>query len=131
VAIPQLLVELMVNAMESIQAETGRVTVRTRPLAETAGVRVEILDSGAGIPEDLISTIYEPFFTTKGTLQSTGLGLAVVYGIVESHKGTIVCQSKLNVGTTFTIDFPVEKPDRDGRDDAPARPVKGGDAPPG
>ena len=50
--------------------------------------------------------MFEPFFTTKQASEGTGLGLAVTYGIVNKHGGTIICESKLNEGTTFTITIP-------------------------
>jgi signal transduction histidine kinase len=63
-----------------------------------------VADDGKGIPEDIIPHIFEPFFSTKE--KSTGLGLSVVYGVVEQHNGTIGVASKVNQGTTFTITLP-------------------------
>ena len=67
---------------------------------------IKIQDSGVGIPADVIDKIFEPFFTTKKEEKGVGLGLPVVYGIVQRHKGTIHVESKLNQGTTFTIQLP-------------------------
>jgi two-component system, NtrC family, sensor kinase len=81
---------------EAIHWEGG-----ARPMAE---IRVE--DSGSGIsPEDL-ARIYEPFFSTKGN-RGTGLGLAVTWGIIESHQGTIDVQSEVGKGTQFTVRLPL------------------------
>ena len=68
---------------------------------------IEIADTGVGMDENLQSRIFEPFFTTKGFDQGTGLGLAVVYGIVKNHNGLIEIESKPMKGTTFRVYFPV------------------------
>ncbi len=108
-ALQQLLVEIMVNAMESLDAAGGRVTIRTREVAASGTIRIEIEDTGKGIPEDLLSSIFEPFVTTKEAERGTGLGLAVVYGVVQDHDGTISVDSRMDAGTLFTIDLPDRK----------------------
>jgi len=72
-------------------------------------VRIEITDSGIGIPEDIINNIFEPFFTTKGEREGTGLGLAIVYGIIINHHGCITVESTPGEGTKFEIYLPVSK----------------------
>jgi two-component system NtrC family sensor kinase len=107
--IQQMLLALVMNALEATPAD-GRVTVSAH-VDETAGrVRIEVVDTGHGIPPDLIDKIFEPFFTTKEQGAGVGLGLAVVYGIVERHRGTIHIASEPGRGTTFTIDLPVRQP---------------------
>jgi len=69
-------------------------------------IRISVADSGVGIPPQLLSRIYEPFFTTKELGKGTGLGLSVVYGVVRSHNGYINVKSELNSGTEFTIYLP-------------------------
>jgi signal transduction histidine kinase len=69
-------------------------------------VGIVIRDTGIGIPEEALPHIFEPFFTTKESGKGTGLGLAVVYGIVERHNGKITVQSKPTSGTVFTMVFP-------------------------
>jgi CheY-like chemotaxis protein len=69
-------------------------------------IELAISDTGGGIEKAIVQHIFEPFFTTKETGKGTGLGLAVVYGIVKKHDGFIFCESELNKGTTFTILFP-------------------------
>ncbi|HUN64772.1 MAG TPA: PAS domain S-box protein [Bacteroidota bacterium] len=69
-------------------------------------VLLSVVDSGCGIPSNLLNKIYEPFFTTKDQGKGTGLGLAVVYGVVRSHNGYINVESEVNSGTVFTVYLP-------------------------
>jgi two-component system NtrC family sensor kinase len=69
-------------------------------------VVVEVTDTGVGIPTDNLPKIFEPFFTTKEVGRGTGLGLAVCYGILTEHGGTLNVQSVVGFGTTFTITLP-------------------------
>ncbi len=69
-------------------------------------IEVKVIDNGSGIPNDILPRIFEPFFSTKGQ-KGTGLGLAVIWGIIDNHDGTIKVESELNQGTTFTIRLPI------------------------
>jgi two-component system NtrC family sensor kinase len=100
--IQHVLVALFINAIDAM-TKGGRLKVETSLLDGNNEVRIVISDTGSGIPEETLPHIFEPFFSTK---ESTGLGLAVVYGIVQQHKGEIEVESKLNQGTTFTITLP-------------------------
>jgi len=103
----QVFANILVNAAHAIK-EKGVVTIRTRDLKDH--VEVSIQDTGVGIPEKNMARIFEPFFTTKDVGKGTGLGMHVVYSIIEKHHGTIHVDSTEGVGTTFTISLPMEQP---------------------
>jgi two-component system NtrC family sensor kinase len=96
----------------------GRVTVETRTSAGGAAAEVLVTDSGPGIPPELLGKIFDPFFTTKE--MGTGLGLSVVYGIIEKHGGTMTAQSAVGRGTTMRIRLPLARPDGSAVPGAPA-----------
>lgn len=104
----QVFLNLFLNARDAMEGG-GMLEVRTT--AEEGLARVEVLDSGQGIPAELLNRIYDPFFTTKGAKKGTGLGLSITYGIVKEHGGSIAADSTPGQGTRFTLDFPlVPKP---------------------
>lgn len=103
--IQQALVALFVNASDAM-SEGGTLTVRYGADADTGGVRLTVSDTGSGIDPEHLPKIFEPFFTTKEGGAGTGLGLSVVYGIVERHGGTIAVESEPGRGTTFVLTFP-------------------------
>ncbi len=112
------IINLVVNARDAMPAG-GTVTIRTAnetitsPAALGSGmmppgeyVRIEVADTGVGIPKEHLGKIYDPFFTTKPVGQGTGLGLATVYGIVKQTGGFITVDSEVGRGTTFIIYLP-------------------------
>ncbi len=103
--IKQALVALFVNAVEAMQGG-GAITVEVRNDGVDLPVVVTIADSGIGIPEADLPYIFEPFFSTKKEVSGVGLGLSVVYGIVERHGGKISVTSAPGKGTTFSLSFP-------------------------
>ncbi len=103
--IQQALLAMQINAVESIQRD-GSISISVKRSGDNA-VEINLSDSGAGIRSEDLPHIFEPFFTTKKEGNGTGLGLAVVYGIVERHHGTIDVTSEPNKGTTFTITLPL------------------------
>ena len=112
----QILVNLVVNAVHSMP-DGGRLTVGT--VSGDGWVSLVVDDSGIGMSDDVVKKAFTPFFTTKEIGKGTGLGLAVVHGIVTSHGGSIVVESKVGEGTRFEIRLPVSGlPEDGGGDDA-------------
>jgi PAS domain S-box-containing protein len=110
IQVDQLLTNLCVNAKDAI-AGHGIITISTS-LGDSQNnypkyVELQVSDTGSGIPPEMIEHIFEPFFTTKDVGQGTGLGLAMVYGIVQQNRGYISVNSQVGQGTTFHIFFPV------------------------
>ena len=101
----EVLTNLIFNAVDAMP-QGGRLSFRTR--GKRRRVRLQISDTGAGMSEETIHKCFEPFFTTKGE-GGSGLGLAMSYGIIRRHGGTITAQSHLNKGTVFTIFLPASK----------------------
>jgi two-component system NtrC family sensor kinase len=102
--VQQALIALFVNAVEAMP-QGGELRLRVTQDAAGA-VRMEVSDTGAGIPAEDLPHLFEPFFTTKKEGKGVGLGLSVVYGILERHDGTVSVQSGLGKGTVFTLNFP-------------------------
>ncbi|OMH25291.1 ATP-binding protein [Motiliproteus sp. MSK22-1] len=105
--INQVLMNLLVNAAQSIDT-AGTITISTLQTDETVVIQIE--DSGSGIPEENLTHIFEPFYTTKPIGKGTGLGLAISYGIVNKHNGTLKVESEVGKGTKFIITLPTQQP---------------------
>ena len=97
---------IMINAAQAMDGK-GSITITTFEAASRDRVVIEIADTGPGIGEEHLERIFEPFFTTKEEGQGTGLGLSVVYNIIENHGGTISARSQVGQGTTFIIELPI------------------------
>jgi two-component system NtrC family sensor kinase len=111
--IAQVLIALLMNAVEAMP-RGGVLTVTTKDLLDEDVLRVSVSDNGMGISPEIRSSIFEPFFTTKESMQSSGLGLSVVYGIMLRHQGKIEVESEPGQGTTFILIFPRQlKPHHD------------------
>ncbi len=105
--IEQAALAVIMNALEAM-TDGGTLTIRTIADASAYQARIEISDTGIGIPEDVGSKIFEPFFTTKDVGKGTGLGLSVMYNIIQDHGGQVRFKSTAGGGTTFTIELPVK-----------------------
>ena len=100
----QVFFNIILNGAQAMEG-SGALTIRSQPKNGGSGIEIQIEDTGKGIAEDHLARLFDPFFTTKE--KGTGLGLALVYGIVSKHKGTIDVKSELGKGTTFYINVPV------------------------
>jgi two-component system cell cycle sensor histidine kinase/response regulator CckA len=124
VQLEHVLFNLGINAKDAMPGG-GKIVIETRNvrldeafclnrvgLAPGAYVELTFTDTGHGMDRETLERIFEPFYTTKGVGSGIGLGLAIVYGIVQSHHGLILCESSRETGTTFRVYLPV--PDRKG-----------------
>ena len=120
----EALTNLIFNAVDAMP-QGGTITVRTR--SANSRVIMEVADTGTGMTEEVRQRCLEPFFTTKGD-RGTGLGLSMVYGILQRHQGTVEIETALGKGTTFRLSLPAaqEKPPTSQRDSAPTsiRPLR-------
>jgi two-component system NtrC family sensor kinase len=105
--IEQVLVNLVTNAVQAMSAG-GWLVISSRSGNHGESVEIGVCDTGRGIPPEFVPHIFDPFFSTKGD-GGTGLGLSVSYGIIRNHCGEIRVESKVGVGTTFTVELPKYK----------------------
>jgi PAS domain S-box-containing protein len=103
-ALRQILLNLVTNAVQAMP-KGGRLVIRTGRSASDR-VRLEVQDTGVGIPQAHLKDIFNPFFTTKAPGQGTGLGLFVVHAILQRYGGDVAVASELGAGTTFTVELP-------------------------
>jgi CheY-like chemotaxis protein/anti-sigma regulatory factor (Ser/Thr protein kinase) len=118
----EAITNLILNAVDALP-NGGKITVRTRVITKHANgngkephpthVIVEVCDNGVGMDEDTRKRCLEPFFSTKGK-RGTGLGLSMVYGVMERHEGIIEIDSEVGQGSTFRLIFPVREPPKKG-----------------
>ncbi|MBL8874635.1 MAG: PAS domain-containing sensor histidine kinase [Phycisphaerae bacterium] len=104
VQVRQVVTNLVINAMQSI---TGSGAIKVRTFAEGRFVVLAVEDTGAGMTPEVIRRVFDPFFTTKDVGQGTGLGLAVVQGIVSGHGGSISVESEPTRGSVFRVRLPL------------------------
>jgi CheY-like chemotaxis protein len=134
----QVLMNLGVNAEHAMRESGGRLEIGLEALevgpdrasvhpalAPGSYIRLRVQDTGHGMPPAILARIFEPFFTTKSSGEGTGIGLAVVHGIVTSHGGAITVESTPGEGTTFTVYLP-RIADRAETDTLLEEPVQGG-----
>jgi len=101
----QVFMNILINAAQAIEKK-GTIKISTR--TANGQVEIRISDTGQGIPPEVLPKIFDPFFTTKEVGKGTGLGLNVVYNIIQQHKGMIEVESEVGKGTTFTISLQTE-----------------------
>ena len=100
----QVFMNLLVNAAQAIDRH-GEISVRTQQ--SNGRITIIISDTGSGIPDEKLSRIFEPFYTTKEVGKGTGLGLSIAYDIVKKHNGDIFVTSEVGKGTTFVVNIPI------------------------
>lgn len=103
----QVFLNLLMNAGQAMTDQPGRIVIRTG--TEQESVWLEFSDDGCGIPNELQQKIFEPFFTTRPVGSGAGLGLALAYGIVRAHKGSITVESQVGRGSRFRISLPIKQ----------------------
>jgi two-component system NtrC family sensor kinase len=106
----QVFTNLLLNAADAMSGQ-GQITIASRPLPGDGGIILTFTDTGCGIPPEIRDKIFEPFFTTKPPGKVTGLGLSIVYGVIQRHGGAITADSPREGGTTFTIRLPLQTQD--------------------
>jgi PAS domain S-box-containing protein len=118
-SLEEVVINLLINARDAVEEQMKAGSVSTPPRVllrtlldqtdESGYVKIEVTDSGVGIPEEIIERVFDPFFTTKGPDRGTGLGLSISRSIVEGFGGAIYINSMPGSGTTVTISLPVEE----------------------
>lgn len=122
--IHQIVINLGTNAMHAMCKDDSRIDVSVEPISFSSKdmlsfpeldkcqyLKIVVSDNGCGIDPAVADHIFDPYFTTKGATEGTGLGLSVVHSIVQSHKGAIRVNSEVGTGTTFTVYLPLYAPD--------------------
>ncbi|WP_457551165.1 PAS domain-containing sensor histidine kinase [Desulfobacula sp.] len=109
----QVFINLVMNAADAMTG-IGTITLTSYKNKAIKKVFLEVKDTGTGIPHENLSKIFDPFFTTKEVGKSTGLGLSIVYGILEEHGAKISVQKTGSKGTTFIIEFPMYEATKNG-----------------
>lgn len=102
----QVFLNLLINAIDAM-TDGGILSIIVSKEKRTDFISIQIRDTGCGIPNHILSSVFNPFFTTKPTSKGTGLGLSVSKGIIEKHGGSIEVESKVDVGTTFIVHLPI------------------------
>ena len=108
--IERVLINLIENAVQAMK-NGGDITIKACKQESNSGFCFQVIDTGEGIPTDIIPKIFDPFFTTKEVGKGTGLGLSIIYGIIEQHGGKIKVSSEVGKGTTFICFLPFEQPE--------------------
>jgi histidine kinase len=119
-SLEEVVLNLIINARDAVEERLKinssdaplRVLLRTflEQESKAGQVKIEVVDWGVGIPEDILPNVFDPFFTTKEPNQGTGLGLSISQSIIEQFEGKVDIQSTLGQGTTVTISLPTKYP---------------------
>jgi len=104
--VQRVLINLVLNAVDAMEKKGGRVRIAAYHRSADGMFCFEVGDTGEGIPEELLSKIFDPFYTTREPSCGTGLGLSITHGIVRQHSGRIDVESQPGEGSVFTVCFP-------------------------
>jgi two-component system, NtrC family, sensor kinase len=107
--VQRVFINMIVNAAEAMNGN-GKLSITTKSDPERGCIEIIISDTGTGISEENLEKIFDPFFTTKETGHGVGLGLAISYGIIKEHGGTVSIESEVGKGTTFIVRLPIITP---------------------
>ncbi len=99
---------LILNSIPAME-DGGEITITAYLQEDKGGFGFQVQDTGRGIPEENIGKIFDPFFTTKEVGKGSGLGLSIVYGIIEQHGGKISVTSEQEKGTTISVFMPIKQ----------------------
>jgi two-component system NtrC family sensor kinase len=102
---------IILNAAEAMP-EGGSLNISTNLMVNNGLINISFVDSGCGISKENISKLFDPFFSTKES-KGTGLGLALSYGIVKKHNGSIEVESEVGMGSTFVVKLPIKSTQND------------------
>jgi signal transduction histidine kinase len=105
--INQVIMNIISNAIDAIP-EKGTIDIETTFDKANNKILLKVKDSGIGIPQEITERIFDPFFTTKDVGKGTGLGLYIVWGVLQQHKGEVTINSEVKKGTEFIISLPVD-----------------------
>ena len=105
-AIEQIILNLLINAIEAIDHDNGRVVIKTAFRKNDGGISLAVSDNGRGIDPSISNKIFDPFFTSKQAQGGIGMGLSISYSLIKAHKGEITFSSETGKGTVFDIYFP-------------------------
>jgi signal transduction histidine kinase len=108
--VEQIILNLIINAIEAIDHDHGRISIRSGYADHSDQVYVSIADNGCGIDDSIAQQIFDPFFTRKQARGGTGLGLSIVYTLVKEHGGTIAFKPNEGGGTVFSVCFSAARP---------------------
>lgn len=114
--IERVFINLIINAAEAMDG-SGQLTIVSKEIKQSNTVEISFSDTGTGISEDNLRRIFDPFFTTKDVGHGTGLGLAISYGLVRNHKGSLLVDSVVGKGTTFTVCLPIDEKEDNGKNE--------------
>ncbi len=109
-AIEQVALNVIINAIQAIDHDKGRIRIQTRRHLSEGAVAISVRDNGRGISPEMADKLFDPFVTDKQGQGGTGLGLAISYNLVEAHDGRIAFTDTDEGGTEFTLTFPIESP---------------------